>query len=270
MRPDTRLIVVSDLHNPTGARLHADDVALLLREAERVDAAVLIDEVYLEMDLLRRPTAARAHPRIIVTSSLTKAHGLGGLRIGWILADPGKIERITNWNDLICPAHPVPSIAVATAYLPRAAEFLTRTRAMVEERLAQADRWVRARRDVSWVTPAGGITGFLRLENSLDSEAFAEHAWARHGVRVIPGAYFGAKGHVRISYGLPARDLEAALDGARRRARLGANHAGGCLTLFGEIRSGQRARRTKIPAARTTSSIPQNVRRLVHRPAVKP
>ena len=211
VRPGTRLIVVTDLHNPTGARLHADDLALLLREAERVDAAVLVDEVYLEMDLEPRRTAALSHPRVIVTSSLTKAHGLGGLRIGWILADPARIERITHWNDLVCPAHPVPSIAVAKAYLAKAPEFLARTKAMIRERVEQADRWVRSRGDVSWGKPAGGISGFLRLPEGVRSDAFAEHAWSKHGVRVIPGAYFDADDHVRISYGLPTADLDRAL-----------------------------------------------------------
>ena len=115
VRPNTRLIVVTDLHNPSGARLHADDLALLVAEAERVGAAVLVDEVYRELDLTVRPTAALGRPRVIVTNSLTKAHGLGGLRIGWILATPDRIQRIAEWNDLVCPAHPVPSIAVAKA-----------------------------------------------------------------------------------------------------------------------------------------------------------
>jgi len=208
---DTRLLVVTDLHNPTGARLHPDDLALLVAEAERVDAAVLVDEVYLEMDLEPRRTAAHSHSRVIVTSSLTKAHGLGGLRIGWILADPARIAKIAAWNDLVCPAHPVPTIAVAKAYLPLATQFLARTKALIRERVERTDRWIEAREDVSWVRPAGGITGFLRLPEGVDSDALAEHAWTRHGVRVIPGSFFESNAHVRISYGLPAADLDKAL-----------------------------------------------------------
>lgn len=211
IRPSTRLLVVTDLHNPTGARLHPEDLALLLAEAERVDAAVLVDEIYLEMDLEPRHTAAGTHPRVIVTSSLTKAHGLGGLRIGWVLAEPARIARIAAWNDLICPAHPVPSIAIARAYLPQATQFLARTKATIRERVEQADRWVRSRKDLSWVRPAGGITGFLRLPAGLDSDVLAEHAWTKHGVRVIPGSFFASKAHVRISYGLPPADLDRAL-----------------------------------------------------------
>lgn len=208
----TRLLVVTDLHNPSGARLHPDDLALLLETAERLDAAVLVDEVYLELDLQPRRTAALAHPRVIVTNSLTKAHGLGGLRVGWILAAPERIDRIARWNDLVCPAHPVASVAVAKGYLPHADRFLARTRAAMAARLETADAWVRARGDVAWRRPDGGITGFLRLPPGLDADRLAAHAFAARGVRVVPGSFFQSPGHVRISYGLPEADLVPALD----------------------------------------------------------
>jgi len=211
VRPNTRLIVVTDLHNPTGVRLHADDLALLLAEAERVDAAVVVDEVYREMDLTVRPTAARGHPRVIVTNSLTKAHGLGGLRIGWILAAPDRIARIAAWNDLVCPAHPVPSIAVAKAYLAQADARIAATRATIADRLERADAWVRGRPGVSWTRPDGGITGFLRLPAGTDGEAFAAFAFECHGVRVVPGAFFQAPDHVRLSFGLIPVNLDNAL-----------------------------------------------------------
>jgi hypothetical protein len=214
--PKTRLIAVTDLHNPSGKRLHPDDLALLVAEAERVDAAVLVDEVYLDLDLAPRRTAALAHPRVIATNSLTKAHGLGGLRIGWILADPARIDRIAAHNDLVCPAHPVLSVAVAKAYLPGAEARVERTRAMLASRLEVADAWVRSRPDLSWRRPDGGITGFLRLPPGLAADRVAEHAWRAHGVRVVPGTFFQAPGHLRVSYGLPEADLQRAFQALGR------------------------------------------------------
>jgi aspartate/methionine/tyrosine aminotransferase len=211
-RPGTKLLVVSDLHNPTGARLHRDDLALLLDHARRRDAAVLVDEVYLELATEPARTAALADPRVLITNSLTKSHGLGGLRVGWVLGHPDRIRRLAEWNDLVCPAHPVPSIVLAKRYLPDADRFLARTRAAIAPRLAQADAWVRSRRDVSWVTPAGGITGFLRLPPGTSGDALSEHAMTAHAVRVIPGSFFQAPGHVRISYGLAEGDLARALE----------------------------------------------------------
>src|SRR5262245_24065990 len=210
-RPGTRLLAVTDLHNPTGARLHRDDLALLLDHARRRDAAVLVDEVYLDLATEPARTAVLADPRVLVTNSLTKAHGLGGLRVGWILGHPDRIARIAEWSDLVCPAHPVPSIALAKRYLPQASRFLARTRARIAPRLAQIDAWVRSRRDVSWVTPAGGIVGFLRVPAGLDGDRLAEHAMTAHGVRVIPGSFFQSPGHVRVSFGLAEGDLARAL-----------------------------------------------------------
>jgi aspartate/methionine/tyrosine aminotransferase len=211
-KPGTRLLVVTDLHNPSGAKLHPADLALLLEHAERVDAAVLVDEVYLELANAPARTAALASPRVLVTNSLTKAHGLGGLRVGWILGARERIARIAEWNDLVCPAHPVPSIVLAKRYLPEADRFLARTRAAAAPRLAQVDAWVRARGDVSWVAPAGGITGFLRLPPRVGGDALAAHALAAHGVRVIPGSFFQSPDHVRISFGLAEGDLARALE----------------------------------------------------------
>ena len=211
LTPGTRLIVVTDLHNPTGLKLRPDDLALLCARAERLDAAVLVDEVYLELALEPARTAALAHPRVIVTNSLTKAHGLGGLRIGWVLAQPDRIARIAGWNDLVCPAHPVPSIAVAKAYLKDADRFVARTRERIRPRLEQVDRWVKARGDVSWERPDGGITGFLRCPPGVDGDRLADHAARAHGVRVVPGSFFQEPDHVRISYGLEEADLARAL-----------------------------------------------------------
>jgi aspartate/methionine/tyrosine aminotransferase len=214
--PGTRLVVATDLHNPSGAALAQEDLALLVEEAGRVGARVLVDEVYRELSFLPRPSAAALDPRVVATSGLTKAHGLGGLRIGWILAPRDVVERVSAVNDLVCPAHPTPSIAIALAYLPKAAEASERTRAEAAERLAVADAWVASREDVSWVRPAGGLTGLLRLRGAFDGDRLARHALARHGVQVIPGSFFGAPGHVRVSYGLPPGDLRAALDSLGR------------------------------------------------------
>jgi aspartate/methionine/tyrosine aminotransferase len=209
--PGTRLVVVSDLHNPSGAALAEEDLALLAGEAERVGARVLVDEVYRDLSLLPRASAAVLDPRVVVTNSLTKAHGLGGLRVGWILAPREVVARVEAVNDLVCPAHPTPSIAIAKAYLPGANARLEEIRAEAAERLAVADAWVAGREDVSWVRPAGGVTGLLRLRDGLDGDRLAAHALARRGVQVVPGSFFQAPGHVRVSYGLPADDLRAAL-----------------------------------------------------------
>jgi hypothetical protein len=213
--PQTDLIVVTDLHNPTGARLAEADLDLLLAVAEGAGAHLLVDEVYLDFDPQERPTAARRHPRILTTNSLTKVHGLPDLRAGWILGAPDVIDRIDAWDDLVHPSLPPAPMREAAAYVPRARERLAAIRARAAQRAEQVDAWVDATPGVTWMRPDGGITGFLRFERA-DGDAVAAHAWTHEQVRVVPGSFFQVPRGVRISYLLDEGDLAAALAGLGR------------------------------------------------------
>ncbi|MHC5009398.1 MAG: pyridoxal phosphate-dependent aminotransferase [Planctomycetota bacterium] len=215
----TRLIAVTDLHNPSGARLHGADLDLMVEAAERLDALVLVDEVYLELDPLDRPTAARRHPRILTTNSLTKAHGLPELRAGWILGDPDRIRVIQGWDDLVCPVLPTLPMLQALAFLPHAAARLAATREAAARRTDQVDAWVQGRADVWWHRPEAGFTGFLRLgraDHALDAWTVAERCHTDSGVRVVPGTFFQSPAWIRISYLRPEEELAHALDGLGR------------------------------------------------------
>ena len=206
----TDLVVLTDLHNPSGARLAEEDLDAVLAAAERHDAYVLVDEVYADFDPQERPSAATRHPRVVVTNSLTKAHGLPDLRAGWILAQPEVIARIDAWDDLVHPSlPPVPMIAAAR-YVPQARARLEATRALAAARAAQVDAWVATRPEVSWTLPDGGLSGFLFLEG-LDGDAVAEALWARESVRIVPGSFFQVPAALRISFGLPEDELARAL-----------------------------------------------------------
>ena len=113
--PRTRLIVVTNLHNPTGVRTPDSTLKLVGEIARSLGAHVLVDEVYLEV-CFDSPGQSAFHlgPNFIATSSLTKAYGLSGLRCGWILAAPALAERMWRLNDLfgVMPAHPAELISV--------------------------------------------------------------------------------------------------------------------------------------------------------------
>lgn len=210
----TRLLAVTDLHNPSGARLDDSDLALLVEAAERLDAVVLVDEVYLDLDPQDRPSAATGHPRVVATSSLTKSHGLWDLRAGWVLGDPDRIAAVERWDDLVCPSQPPITARQALAYLPQAGACLEATRARSARRTEQVDRWVRGRGDVWWTRPDGGFTGFLRIGRPgrpLDGDAVARDLAAQAGVHIVPGSFFQRPAWLRISYMLEEADLDAAL-----------------------------------------------------------
>ena len=126
--PRTRLVVLTNLHNPSSAFVPPEDLRAVGDAARSVGARVLVDEVYLEtLAVLGRPSGSAAHlgPEFVVTSSLTKAYGLSGLRCGWAVADPDLARRMWRLNDLfgVIPAHPAERLSVvALDHLDRPAE----------------------------------------------------------------------------------------------------------------------------------------------------
>ncbi|MDJ0522553.1 MAG: pyridoxal phosphate-dependent aminotransferase [Planctomycetota bacterium] len=212
LRPETALIALTDLHNPTGARLHAEDLELIVEAAERTRAYVLIDEVYADFDPLDRPTSALRSRRIVTTNSLTKAHGLPDLRAGYILGAPSVIRSLDEMNDLVHPSLPPTAMADAARYVPRARALLERTRALAAERTALVDEWVSATDGVRWTPPDGGITGLLCFEEHVDGDEVAARLGDAHGVRAVPGSFFQVPSAVRVSFLLREDDLRRALD----------------------------------------------------------
>lgn len=219
LRKDTRLVVLTDLHNPSGRRLADESRERLAHLAEAHDLFVLVDEVYLDFDAQRRPSAATLGPRFVATNSLTKAHGLGDLRAGWIAAAPDVIERIALVDDLVSPMLPYSTMDAAAAYLPHADTCLADTHRRADARARQVDAAFSGHPRARWHAPDGGVTGLLEIEPSNahpSGEAFAEALLARTGVRVIPGAFFQLPHMVRLSFDLPEADLETCLDAIRQ------------------------------------------------------
>lgn len=225
--PGTRLIAVTDPHNPSGVRLDPDDLDHLAALAERRGAVLLVDEVYADLDPAPRPPAARRHALTLTTNSLTKAHGLGDLRAGWVLGSPAAVRTLDLTDDWVHPVQPALSLRAAAQWLAHCEAPLARTRALAAERAAQVERWIAGRKDVWWRKPDAGLTGFVRLGTAtrpLDGQVVARRLFERHQVRAVPGAFFQAPEWLRLSFGLAeAAELDDALgclgevlDGASR------------------------------------------------------
>ena len=212
LTPRTKLVILSNLHNPTGALDDDATVAEIARAAEQVGAHVLVDEVYLEFlhaDGVR--TSAGVAPNVLATRSLTKAFGLDTLRIGWVVAEPALAERIRRLNDLFSVTIAHPSERLAARALDQADGILARTRADLARNLEAMDAFVRARPRLSWARPRAGTVGFVRVEG-VDVDAWVERLHREYEVAIVPGRFFDAAGHVRIAFGLAPDDFRAALE----------------------------------------------------------
>jgi aspartate/methionine/tyrosine aminotransferase len=212
LSPKTKLIVVTNLHNPSSV-LTPDAV---LREvgdlARSVGAHVLVDEVYLDAVYENTPrTAYRLGPEFIVTNSLTKVYGLSGLRCGWILAQPDLARAMWRLNDLFgsIPAHPAELLAVA------AFEHLDFIRARARK-VVDADRALLRGAGLQACAgspePAWGTTAFLRLRIA-DVDTFLARLRTEYETTVVPGRFFGMPSHIRIGMGV---NTEMFAEGLRR------------------------------------------------------
>ncbi|MCG3135564.1 MAG: Histidinol-phosphate aminotransferase [Planctomycetes bacterium] len=211
-RRGASVLCVTNLHNPTGAALRGSDLAALDGMAARHGAWVLVDDIF--RDFLPGPVATSRRPgsRIVATGSFTKCYGVGPVRAGWIIAPPEVIRRVESIEETACGVPSAQWMTVLAEVPSRVQPLLDRSRSTAAARLPVVERWIEETRGVSWMRPAAGITGLLRIEGLRDSIRFARELRAELGVQVVPGAYFGAEGAVRISFGTPEADLRAALD----------------------------------------------------------
>jgi len=200
--PRTRLVVITNLHNPTGALASEAEIATIAAAAAAVGARLLIDEVYLELtfDGGYARTAFAPDGPIVVTSSLTKAYGLSGLRCGWILAPADLARRMRRLNDLfgVAPPHIAERLAVV------AFDQLERLRARAQAMLA-ANRAVY--RDLLLDHPAleqtlfeNATTVFPRLKAG-GGDALYERMMREHDTSLAPGRFFGRPDHIRLALG---------------------------------------------------------------------
>lgn len=209
----TRLIVLCNLHNPSSVLTSQQTLRDVGEIARRVGARVLVDEVYLEALFENAPPSAiHLGNQFVVTSSLTKAYGLSGLRCGWILAEPDLAKRMWRLNDLFAAtaAHPAELISViALANLGRVAqsakEVLARNQAAVNAFLDSRD-------DLELVRPGIGTTIFPRLKRGKGDD-FANFLRREYDTSVVPGRFFEMPQHFRIGLG---GDPEITVEGLQR------------------------------------------------------
>jgi hypothetical protein len=222
LTPRTRLIILTNPHNPTGVLTGADDLRALAALAERRGCYVLADEVYLDaVPGPARAVAATLSPRVITTSSLTKAYGLAGLRCGWALAATEVCEEIRRVRDLVDGSGSVlAERAAASAFdaLPALAE---RARAILSPNVARFADFMAGQQALDWVVPAGGTVAFPRLRGSGLADALADRLMRDYQTAVVPGRFFEAPEHVRVALGIPGDVLERGLDAMGRALAAG-------------------------------------------------
>jgi aspartate/methionine/tyrosine aminotransferase len=214
--PKTRLIVITNLHNPTSV-LTPDSVLREIGDIARgVGALVLVDEVYLDAVYEGTPrTSFHLGPEFVVTSSLTKVYGVSGLRCGWILARPDLAWKMRRLNDLYSATPVFPGELLSVIAFKHLNLLRERARRIVEADRKLLREFLEKQPEVSAVSTNWGTTCFLRLRQSNVDE-FLERLRSEFDTSAVPGRFFEMPDHFRIGMGV---DSEMFAEGLNRIGR---------------------------------------------------
>ena len=221
IQPGTRVVVVTNPNNPTAQPLGEAAIAEIVEAAERVGAWILSDEVYAGGELAGEPTPSLwgRTERVLVSASLSKAYGLPGLRIGWLLAPPEFREELWARKDYttIAPSPLCDRLGAAALEPVVRAGLLARGRAILRENLDVLETWAAAHAGVLQFTrPRAGAVAFFRYDLPIGSTELAERLLAEQSVLIVPGDQFGLDHHFRIGYGYTNPPLGPGLERVSR------------------------------------------------------
>ncbi|MBX6366231.1 MAG: aminotransferase class I/II-fold pyridoxal phosphate-dependent enzyme [Gemmatimonadetes bacterium] len=216
----TKLLVVTNPNNPTGAVLSAAARAALVAAAARVNAWILADEVYAGAELAgpETPSFFGEYPRTVATGSLSKAYGLPGLRLGWVVAPTELAPRLWARTDYTTIAPGTINDRLATLALSPAVrpKLIERTRSILTGSWRVMRDWIDDAGVFTYRAPDAGAIVWLRYELPVNSSVLAERLRAEESVLVVPGDHFAMDRYLRIGYGLLPEHLTVALERVRR------------------------------------------------------
>jgi aspartate/methionine/tyrosine aminotransferase len=209
----TKLIVLTNLHNPSGILTDKNTIKAIARIAQEYGAYVLVDEIFLDGSFVSQPSSFGI-PNVIATSSTTKIYGLGGLHTGWVIAPKKIIMQCQKLKTHSTGASSKTS-EIMTAYILQnaRANLIKRFQKRSKANLEYLRKWMDHHKEwFEWVRPDGGIICFPKYSMDISSIELCKYLLTKQKILVNPGAYFNQDGFIRLSYGCDLSLLQSALD----------------------------------------------------------
>ena len=202
----TRLLYLSNPNNPTGSVLSTAAMARMVARCEQTGTWLLSDEVYLgaEIDLPRTTSFWGMSDRVIVTSGLSKAYGIPGVRVGWLVGPPQLAADCWTQHDYITigPNKMSDRIARVAVEAANRERCYARTGAILRHNLPIAREWVQSFGGrLTWSEPKAGAIGLLKYAADTPSLDIAERVRLNQSTLIVPGTHVGIEGHVRVWLG---------------------------------------------------------------------
>lgn len=219
LTPGTKLVSLTSPHNPTGTTMSLNEVREIIRLVESRGAWLIFDETYREMAFGESlPPLASLSDRVISISSLSKAYGLPGIRVGWLLCrDPKLMELFLAAKEQICISTSIVDEEIALQCLKLKDKLLPRMKRRTAENFSALGMWMKKQPYLEWVEPTGGAVCFPRFRSDAGVDPGHFYSVLENDLRtaVGPGHWFDEdRRHFRIGFGYPpteefVRGLEA-------------------------------------------------------------
>jgi aspartate/methionine/tyrosine aminotransferase len=213
LTPRTKLIILTNPHNPSGILEPPEVLHEVGRLAAHVGAYVLVDEVYMDFLFQSRPrSAVHLGSNFLMTCSLTKVYGLDGLRCGWVLGPPDVVKAMWRLQDFFGVNGVIPGETTSVVAFKHLERFQKRSQSILAANRPLMDQFMATNQGaLDWAPPDMGPVCFPRMRSGPADE-FCARLRAEFDVGVIPGRFFEMPDHFRIGFGGPTEDLRAGLE----------------------------------------------------------
>ncbi len=199
---DTKLIVVTNLHNPSSAMTDENRFKALSQIASDNNVHVLSDEVYRDFMMEDAPAPFSTFTELgISTCSLSKFYGGGALRVGWALASPEIVDRGRKLNDYLTAVNSCAGESFGARILERRPWYVEKVKGITKTNYPIVKEWMEGRRDLEWVEPRYGVIAFPKILGGFDSMELATLLLEKYRTMISPGRFFGPEDHFRIGFG---------------------------------------------------------------------
>ncbi len=214
----TKLIVITNPNNPTGGVLTDTEMDAVVRTARRANAWLLADEIYrgAELQGALTPSFWGRYDKLLITSGLSKAFGMPGLRIGWIVGPPKAIANLCSYHDYLTltPNYVSERLARLALEPARRDQLIERTRTILRRQLPRLEAWIHRHDDIfTYIPPVAGAIAYVRYKLPISSTALMNRVMKEQSVLIMPGEFFGMGKYLRLGYGY---DLDYTLRGLAR------------------------------------------------------
>ena len=212
----TKIVMICNPNNPTGHVLSEGELEAVVTAADRVGAWIVADEIYRGAELdaeVSSPTFWGRYDKVVITSGLSKAFAMPGLRVGWAVSTPEMIERIRQRHDYttLSPNMISDRLAALAMYPDVRESILTRTRTIIRANYPSLLGWLETHEGIfDWVRPVAGAIQYVKYRLPINSTELVERIREERSVLLVPGDMFGLKKGLRFGFGF---DMEKTMKG---------------------------------------------------------